>query len=117
MQNVSISLLRAKLTPFTPNDSHSWLSTKVILNLSAKQLSKQTLHLLDTWLNAELVGQLCAANLMDSYGSVSSTTQGPFASRAVEAVVQQRDMHNALQQAGDDDPYGELQSSGLPVQQ
>lgn len=66
--------------------------------------------------NAEQVERLCPANEMDSHGSVSSTTQGPLAGRMVKtAVVQQRDRHHALKQTDDDDPYGDPQSSRLPV--
>lgn len=40
---------------------------------------------------------------------------GLFAGRMVKAVVRQRDRHRALQQPDDDDPYGDPQSSRLPV--
>lgn len=60
--------------------------------------------------------RLSAANSVDSYWSMRSTTQGPLAGRTVKAVGQQRDMHNALHQAYDnDDAYGDPHSSGLPV--
>lgn len=49
-------------------------------------------------------------------GLPASTTQGPYTGRMVKAVVKQKDRHHALQQADDDDPYGDLQSSRLPVQ-
>ena len=49
-------------------------------------------------------------------GLRASTTQGPYTGRMAKAVVQQKDKLQALQQDDDDDPYGDPQSSELPVQ-
>lgn len=44
------------------------------------------------------------------------TPRGLFGAKWRKAAVLQRDRHGALQQPDDDDPYGDPQSSGLPVQ-